>query len=311
MKKIIPDKLKIGDTIGIIAPSDSIQEKDKEQIEKSIELMEKSGFKIKFGKNVYSNTLGYGATPKEKAKDINSMFEAKEIKAIFCVKGGENSNCTFDYLNYELIKNNPKIICGFSDSTSITNVITLKTGLITFNGPTFKSLTSWDTDYGYNEVIKRFVNSSFELGIKEDEYKTIQKGQAEGKLIGGNISLLAEMIAGKYALDFNGKILFIEELGYESSPEKISNNLYYMKQNEVFDKINGIWIGNYEHESGISLEKIIEDVLELPNTKYKIPIIKSNNFGHIDKKTVIPIGTKAQINTNEEEKIKLLENCVK
>lgn len=135
MKKMIPNKLKIGDTIGVIAPSNSIKktEKEKEEIRNSINLMEKSGFKIQFGKYVYSNTLGYGATPQEKAKDVNDMFNDKEIKAIFCVKGGENSNCTFDYLDYELIKNNPKIICGFSDSTSITNVITLKTGLVTFN----------------------------------------------------------------------------------------------------------------------------------------------------------------------------------
>ena len=77
-----------------------------------------------------------------------------------------------------------------------------------------------------------------------------------------------------------------------------------MKQNGVFDKIKGLWIGNYEHESGISLEKIIMDVL---NGEYKFPIIKSNNFGHIERKTVIPIGTKAEINTDENIKIKLVE----
>ena len=80
-----------------------------------------------------------------------------------------------------------------------------------------------------------------------------------------------------------------------------------MKQNWLFDKIKGLLICNYEHESGISLEKIILDVLE---GEYKFPIIKSNNFGHIERKTVIPIGTKAKINTEEKIKIKLVENCV-
>ena len=80
-----------------------------------------------------------------------------------------------------------------------------------------------------------------------------------------------------------------------------------MKQNGVFEKIKGIWIGNYEHESNISLEKIILDVL---GSKYHFPIIKSNNFGHIDKKTVIPIGTKARINTEEKRKIELIEACL-
>ena len=104
------------------------------------------------------------------------------------------------------------------------------------------------------------------------------------------------------------KILFLEELGYESDPAVVSNSLYYMKQNGVFDKIKGLWIGNYEHQSGITLEKIILDVLE---NKYKFPMIKSNNFGHIENKIVIPIGTKAEINTNENIKIKLIEKCIK
>lgn len=86
----------------------------------------------------------------------------------------------------------------------------------------------------------------------------------------------------------------------------ISNYLYRMKQNDVFEKINGIWIGNYEHESGITLEKIVKDVLE----DIKIPIIKSDNFGHGMFKTVIPIGTKARIDTNDVCKIKLIEDCV-
>ena len=84
------------------------------------------------------------------------------------------------------------------------------------------------------------------------------------------------------------KILFIEDLGFESPPGMISNYLYKMKQNGVFEKIKGIWIGNYEHESGIALEQIVIDTLENIN----IPIIKSDNFGHGLLKTVIPIGTK-------------------
>ena len=81
-----------------------------------------------------------------------------------------------------------------------------------------------------------------------------------------------------------------------------------MKQNGVFNKIKGLWIGNYENEEGISLEKIVLDTI---GDEYNFPIIKSNNFGHIEKNTVIPIGVKAQIDTSEKIKIKLLENCIK
>lgn len=304
---IIPNKLEKGDKIGVIAPSNPITQESLEDINNSIMLMESSGFKIEFGKYVFDNSLGYGASAIKKAEDINNMFKNPEIKAIFCASGGANSNSTFEYLDYETIKNNPKILCGFSDSTSITNMITAKTGLVTFNGPTFKALTSWDTEYGYKQVMKRFVEGKLELSEPGEEFVTIKEGIAEGELIGGNLNLTTNMVCGKYSLDFKDKILFIEELVFESDPTMVSNYLYKMKQNNVFKQIKGLWIGNYEGK--IPLEKIVLDVLE--DEQITFPIIKSNNFGHIDKKQVIPVGLKAKIDTKEKVKIKLLEKCVK
>ncbi|MCI9016063.1 MAG: LD-carboxypeptidase [Clostridia bacterium] len=305
---IIPSKLKKGDIVGVVAPSDPITEDKLEDINKSILLMEKFGFKIQFASNIFCNSLGYSATVKEKASDINNMFQSSNIKAIFCCTGGNNSNSLFEYLDYDIIRKNPKIICGFSDSTSILNMIYQKTGLVTFHGPTFKSLTSWQTDYGYKEVIKRFIDKDLTLGQNDDIYINIRDGQAQGKLVGGNLRLISDLTSGNFKIDFSNKILFIEDLGFETPPAMISHCLYKMKQDKIFDEIKGIWIGNYEHTSGIKLEKILLDVLE---EKYRFPIIKSNNFGHLDRKTVIPIGINAKIDTNKTIKIELLEECVK
>lgn len=306
---MIPTKLKKGDTIGVIAPSNYIEKDDLEYINASIALMEASGFKVKFGKYVFENTLGYGTSPEKRAADINWAFKDDEVKAIMCVKGGEDSNTTLDYIDYEMIKNHPKIICGFSDNTSILNAIHEKTGLVTYHGPTFKSLTSWETGYAYKQFIKTFVEDteSLIMGEPEDEYTTIQAGQATGELVGGNLSLFTKLVCGKYAVNLQDKILFLEELGFEATPEMVNSNIYYLKQNGVFDRIAGLWIGNYEHPSKVSIEKIIINAI---GDEYKFPIIKSDNFGHIDKKIIIPIGTKAEINTNEKIKIKLVEKCV-
>ena len=304
---IKPNKLKIGDTIGVVAPSNPIIGENIEELEQAKRIVERSGFKVKYSKNLFSNTNGYSATAKEKAEDINEMFKDKEVKMIWCAKGGENSNSVFEYLDYELIKNNPKIICGYSDITSITNIITAKTGLVTFSGTNFKTIATDETDYSYKEAIKRFVDGSLDLGSESKEYIVIKDGIADGELIGGNLSLTKNLVCGKYSIDFTDKILFLEELGFESDPALVSNNLYYMKQNGVFDKIKGLWIGNYEHESNISLEKIILDTI---GDEYKFPIIKSNNFGHLETKTIIPIGIKASINTEKHREIRLLENCV-
>lgn len=305
---IIPNKIKLGDTIGVTAPSAPIINDNIEEIKRAKEIVEKSGFKVKLSKNLFSNTNGYSSTPQEKADDINEMFRDNEIKMIWFAKGGANSNSIFEYLDYELIKSNPKILCGYSDITSITNIITAKTGLVTFSGTNFKTIATDITDYSFKEAIKRFVDGSLEIGQENEEYQTIRAGVAQGELIGGNLNLLHGLVAGKYSVDFTDKILFLEELGIETEPALASNFLYFMRQNRVFDKIKGLWIGNYEHESKISLEKIVTDVLE---DKYKFPIIKSNNFGHTETKTVIPIGTKAKIDTSKKVKIELLENCVK
>lgn len=296
-----------GDTIGVTAPSDPIVGKNIDELNNAKKIIENLGFKVKYSKNIFSNTFGYSSSPKEKAEDINEMFKNKEIKMIWFAKGGENSNSIFEYLDYELIKENPKIICGYSDITSITNIINQKTGLVTFSGTNFKTIATDETNYSLEQALNRFVNKSAKIGNENEQYKIIQPGQAEGKLIGGNLSLLRGLVAGKYNVNFENKILFLEELGYETGPTLVSNYLYFMKQNGVFEKINGIWLGNYEHESGISLEKIVEDVLD---GNYNIPIIKSDNFGHIEKKIVIPIGVNARINTKKEIPIEIAENCI-
>lgn len=305
---IVPYKLEKGDTIGVIAPSGPIIGKNINEIMNAKKKVEDDGFKVKFSKNLFSNTNIYSATAKEKAEDIKLMFADEEVKMIWCAKGGNNANSVFEYIDYKLIKNNPKIICGYSDITSLTNIISAKTGLVTFNGTNFKTIATDETDYSYNEIKKRFLRGILEIGTDTEEYQAIKEGKVEGKLIGGNLSLIKGLIAGKYKIDFRNKILFLEELGYESAPEFVSNSLYYMKQNGVFDKIKGIWLGNYEHESRISLEQILLDVI---GNEYSFPIVKSNNFGHIETKTVIPIGTKAKIDTSKKQKIELIEKCVK
>lgn len=301
---MLPQRLQKGDVIGVPAPSGPITEDKKEELLQAKEMVEKDGFRVKLSDHIFSNTLGYSASVEEKVADMHQMFADKEVKMVWCAKGGENCNSLFDYLDYDLIRQNPKIFCGYSDITSLSNVIYAKTGLVTFNGTNFKSIATDETDYSYNELQKRFVEGSLALGQKE-EYTVLKEGVAEGVLVGGNLSLTRGLVTGKYTIDFQDKILFLEELSLESGPALVSNFLYYLKQNGVFDQIRGLWLGHYD--SPIPLEKIVMDVLgeEVP-----FPIVKCNHFGHTEKKTVIPIGTKARIDTSKKEMVELIEACV-
>ena len=292
-------KLKKGATIGVVNPSDRINDDDIPEIKESERLLKERGYNVVFGKNVYKNTTGYGASAKEKAEDINYMYANKNIKAIMSVKGGFNSNSVFEYLDLELIKENNKIICGYSDSTSYINYIHSKTGNIGFIGPNFKSLNSPDTNYySLNEMLKRFENNYYDLATDENEFRVIKDGQAEGKLIGGNLSLITELVD---EIDFKNKILFLEEFNFESPSGMVSNYLYKLRQKGVFKRISGIWLGNYEGD--ISIEKILLDTIEDMNLN--IPIIKTDNFGHIERKITVPLGVKAKISNG---KISLIEN---
>ena len=231
---IIADRIKPGDTIGVVAPSNPIIGDNIEELKKAKEILEKDGFKVLFSKNIFSNTNGYTATAKEKAEDINEMFKNKDVKMIWCAKGGNNSNSVFEYLDYEAIKENPKIICGYSDITSLTNIIHEKTGLVTFSGTNFKTIATDETNYSYEEAIKRFVKGSLEMGKEKTGYKTIKEGTAEGELVGGNLFLTRGMVCGKYSISFKNKILFLEELGIETEPAVINNFLYYMIKFPLF-----------------------------------------------------------------------------
>lgn len=293
------NKLKKGDTIGVVNPSDRINDDDIPEIKESERLLKERGYNVVFGKNVYKNTTGYGASAKEKAEDINYMYANKNIKAIMSVKGGFNSNSVYEYLDLNVIKENNKIICGYSDSTSYINYIHSKTGNIGFIGPNFKSLNSPDTNYySLNEMLKRFENNYYDLATDENEFRVIKDGQAEGALIGGNLSLITELVD---EIDFTNKILFLEEFSFESPSAMVSNYLYKLRQKGVFKRISGIWLGNYEGD--ISIEKILLDTIEDMNLN--IPIIKTDNFGHIERKITVPLGVKAKISNG---KISLIEN---
>ena len=303
-------KLKKGDTIGVVCPSIGLInnrfDETKYEIDSAERFVKELGYKVKFGRHVYSNTTFYGATAKEKAEDINDMYRDTDVKAIFSLCGGENSNSVFEYLDLDLIKDHNKIVCGYSDATSFINYIHAKTGNIGFIGPGFKTIGPDKVDLDYTRdlkycqinLFKHIENNDYTLLQDDDESEVILNGDiiVTGKLLGGNLSLIT--LNADY-LDFNNKILFLEELSYESEPEKVSSYLYKLKQMGVFKKIKGLWLGNYE--SNISLEKIVMDTIGDLNVKY--PIIKSNNFGHGDRIMTIPLGVEATIQSGRIELI--------
>ena len=200
--------LKKGDTIGIISPSSILRDsEDIAVMNNSIKTFEEMGYLIEKGEYYLTDETGYGTTAKHKAYDMMKMFLNPKIKAIFSITGGDNCISLDEYLDYDKIKNNPKIFCGFSDTTSLLNLLNSKADLVTFMGPSFKSISSGETDYRLKSVIDRFIENRDNLAYEEDieEFEIIRQGKAIGKTIGGNLSLTTDLISGIKYFDEQNK----------------------------------------------------------------------------------------------------------
>ncbi|CAN5451265.1 LD-carboxypeptidase [soil metagenome] len=305
---IKPNALSLGDTIAISSPAGAVWEDA--QVEKFISILEGAGFKVKKGQTLKEKFGYFAGTDELRAKEINDFFSDKEVKAIFCMKGGWGCARILDKLNYDTIKNNPKIIMGFSDITSLLIAITSKTGLVTFHGPVGNSgWNDFSIDYVKRVLIdKEKVSYAYPA---EDTYKhyTITEGKAKGILVGGNLTVLAGMMGSDYLPDWKNKILFLEETGEE--PYRIDRMLTQLKLAGVLNNISGFVFGKCvkceaeEPDKAFTLQQVLEQQIK----PLGIPAFYGAMIGHIVNKYTIPIGINAEIDASTGT-IKLLETAV-
>lgn len=310
---LIPQKLKIGDVIGIVSPSGAITKDNQDKYYRGIEVLKKMGFRIKFGENAMEDLNDWGisaGTPEQKANDINKMFVDNEVKAILCSRGGETSNSVLDLLDYKVIKQNPKIFCGFSDNTTLINAIYNKTGLVTFHGDDVSGhFGHTATAYTRAEFLSRFTQGYIGEVNKNSLWEEIRAGKTKGKLVGGNLSSLEYLVGTEYFPKVKKAILFFE--GYAGKPNKMASVFYHFKKLGVWDKANGVIIGYIWGQEKDGKPKVsAEDILLEITKEYNFPILKVRDFGHRTECTPLPVGVKAKIDTRKLS-FKILENYVK
>ena len=328
MEKIIPSKLSIGDEIRVIAPSRSMCILSNEVIESAKSRLENIGFKVTFGKNVL-NSIGKDyncANIEDRIEDLHEAFRDKNVKAILTVIGGYNVNQLLDYIDYNLIKENPKIICGFSDITALTNAIYAKTGMITYSGPHFSSFgmkkgfeytekyfrkmfmqtecidiessNEWSNDSWFKEQ----ENRTF---IKNEGMKIINKGEAEGTIIGGNLCTLNLLQGTEYMPELEETILFIEDDGLVGKifNKEFDRNLQSLLHCAKNKNIKGIIIGRAENSCEMDDEKWRRILRSKKLTN--IPIVINADFGHTTPIFTFPIGGYAKIKVDGDIKIEI------
>lgn len=312
---IKPKRLSKGDTVGVIAPSSGVSTED---FDEALENLGALGFKTKAGKYARGSNGFLSGTDRERLHDLHWAFRDPTIKAVWCVRGGYGASRLLPFVNYNLIKQNPKILIGYSDITALHIAIFQETGLVTFHGPVGASNF---TEYTKEHVLKTLVEgvAKYEINLPAPPdgadpalyvAKVIKPGKCRGRLLGGNLSLLAAMAGTPFGLkNVRGKILFIEDVS--EPPYRVDRMLTQMRQSVNMRSFAGIAIGVFTRGEP-DPRKPSQSLMEVLNDRLGdlgIPVIYGLSFGHIRDQFTLPIGITAELDTSKST-MTLLETAV-
>lgn len=286
MNLIKPKKLKIGDTIGIIAPSGNV---DFTRILQSVKYFEQKGFNVRLGKNISSNLYDYLAgSDSERLEDLHNAFLDDEIDAILCARGGYGALRLINRIDYSLIRDNPKIFCGYSDITVLSTMFYKKCGLITFSGP----MSQGD----FSTKIDSFTEKSFYATLQNNEFHISSKlsnpkiFSVEGVLFGGNLATIVSLCGIDFIPD-EKFIFFVEDIG--EPVYKLDRYFTQLFNIEKFRaNVVAIICGDFtELDSKINFDNLMPAI----STNYACPVVKGFSFGHESTKATIPVGAWATL----------------
>lgn len=284
---IQPSFLKIGDTIGIMAPSSYVEQAD---IEAGAAILKRHGFEVFIHPQTFERLNQSAGTHDAKIAAFHDLVANPDIKALFFAGGGNRALHLLDHLDFDLIRTHPKIYMGFSDATVLLNAITARTGLVTYHGP----------------VVKYFAKNAeieFNLRLLKGEENIIpltgaghlHSGHAEGWLMGGNLSAFRRLIGSTEMPDATGAILFLEDIGEETS--RLDADLCYLRRSGLLGKLSGLIFGHFTNlkDTGRPYGFTFDEIIKEHTNGLKIPVLINAPFGHGGNLPAFPIGAKARL----------------
>ena len=310
-----PNRLKAGDTIGIVGPAAPAY--NREQVQVTVESLQAMGLKVSIGKHIYDRYGYLAGRDTDRAADLNAAFADPNIKAIIAMHGGWGCARLLPLLDYATIAKNPKPLLGYSDITALLLGIYAKTGLVTFHGP--EGAATWNQfTVGYLQkvlfeaeaVLMQNPKEKADLLVQEkDRTTTLVSGKARGRLIGGNLTVLSHIVGSPYLPDFKNAILFLEDV--DEAPYRMDRMLTQLKLAGILDQIAGFVFGKCtecEAKGGygsLTLWDVFDDHI-VPLGK---PAYTGAMIGHIKDKFTVPLGIEAELNADAGT-LQLLEAAV-
>ncbi|MDR0898222.1 MAG: LD-carboxypeptidase [Oscillospiraceae bacterium] len=289
---ILPRALRPGDAIGIIAPASPMQ--DAADLRRAVAALEALGYPVKLGKSATARWGDYAGEDALRAADVNAMFADESVRAILCLRGGYGSGRLLSLLDYDLIRANPKIFCGYSDITAMHSAIRAHTGLVTFHSPVCADFAKKPPVPYTVQCFLRAISCAEPLGRlcnpNGAPLETLVAGVAEGTLAGGNLAIVTAGLGTPYACEFDGAILFLEDI--DECPRSIDRMLTQLTHAGAFARAAGVVLGAFTH---CGEEAAVQAVLHDRLGGLSIPVAAGLSCGHIPKKVTLPLGVRCRL----------------
>lgn len=302
-------RLRPGDRVGLVSPATAAFETAQTKI--WVDALESLGLDVVLGDNYFDRHGYFAGKDEARASDINAFFREPSIRMIFA-RGGWGSPRLLPLLDYDLIRENPKVLLGYSDATALITAVHARTGLVTFHGPS--PLNVFSAEH-FRRVVMNGEHYTLEnpllitentLVPTENRIRTIRSGKARGRILGGNLSLLTAVTGSAYLPDWDGCILFVEDV--DEAVYRVDRMMTELALAGVLDSIAGFVFGRCtECEPGegfgsLTMEQVIAEHIE----PLGIPAFAGSMIGHIDEQFTIPLGVEAGIDADAGT-IELLE----
>lgn len=319
MKSLLkPERLCFGDTVGIVAPASPPP--DPKAVDRAVEGMERYGFKPRLGRHVRARHGFLAGGDRERAGDLMEMFTDKKVKAILCLRGGYGSARLLDRLDYEVIRRNAKIVSGFSDITSLHCALVRKVNMISIHAPMLngglsaKDVPEFTRASFLRTVMEPKPPGSVVEGSDRKKICVLRGGVAEGRLIGGNLSVLCAAIGTPFEPSFKGRILFLEDIG--EKPYRLDRMLTQLLNAGIFREVAGVAVGvnrDCEDPSAAEAKEFRQSsahVLEERLSSLRVPVVTCLPFGHVAINATIPVGARARLDGDKGDLV-IMEAAVR
>jgi len=279
-------RLQPNQTVGVIAPASPVS---KSKIVEGLQLVESFPLKVRLGSHLFDRLSYLAGSDHDRVSDLHQMFSDPEIKAIFSTRGGYGSARLLDKIDFDLIRENPKVLIGFSDLTALLISLYKETGLVTIHGPTLSDLPR-----GKNwQHLSRLITTSHKPLISLLHGRAVNKGKAKGILLGGNLSTICALLDTPFLPSFENVILFLEEKG--ESPYRVDRMLTHLLLSGRLAQVSALVIGKMKD---CGEQELLYSLLQERLGTLSVPVVTGLPVGHGDENISVPLGLPALLDTD-------------